>query len=331
MHDMDRISLRRMSDIVRRHMPSCNWDMFAEKIVADRSARDAPLRKPEAEIDRTLFTELDGFRRSGVLRLPLSVAPAQMAVLRRELEALPVYSGYHVANANRFQRPLAEVRAASQTAGYTMDQLLRLPGLVDLWNHPLIIDFVELYLGCVPTLYSVNAWWSYPAAAPQGDGSQFFHRDLDDWRFCTLFLYATDTDATTGAHQFIPGSHTVPGMEHLLAQSREQGQDTRGFDVLDSFVHHFGKEFSERCERLFGEQIVSVAGPAGSMFLGNTLVLHRGLLPVAAPRLMIWARYGLGPNSNSVDDEQGPLSRFQVSNTIADTPRNRYINRLLFQ
>jgi hypothetical protein len=66
------------------------------------------------------------------------------------------------------------------------------------------------------------------------------------------------------------------------------------------------------------------------MFLANTLALHRGLLP-RSPRLMIWARYGLGPNSNSADLEQGPLSRSQIVTSLADTPRNRYVNRLMFE
>jgi hypothetical protein len=46
---------------------------------------------------------------------------------------------------------------------------------------------------------------------------------------------------------------------------------------------------------------------------------------------MAWARYGLGRNSNSVDLEQGPLSHHQVLSRLSDTPRNRYINRLLFE
>ena len=44
-----------------------------------------------------------------------------------------------------------------------------------------------------------------------------------------------------------------------------------------------------------------------------------------------WARYGLGPNTNSADLEMGPLGLRQVSTTLQDTPRNRYVNRLLFE
>lgn len=59
--------------------------------------------------------------------------------------------------------------------------------------------------------------------------------------------------------------------------------------------------------------------------------MHRGLMPTKKPRLVVWARYGLGPNTNSMDLEQGPLGRFQVPTSLPDTLRNRFVNRLLFE
>lgn len=67
------------------------------------------------------------------------------------------------------------------------------------------------------------------------------------------------------------------------------------------------------------------------MFLVNTLALHRGLVPVAAPRLMAWARFGFGPNTNSADMEQGPLVLGMAPSSLPATPRNRYVNRLLLR
>ncbi len=67
------------------------------------------------------------------------------------------------------------------------------------------------------------------------------------------------------------------------------------------------------------------------MFLVNTLAIHRGLTPTKKPRLMAWARYGMGPNTNSLDLEQGPLAYRQIGSPLEDTPRNRYVNRLLFE
>jgi hypothetical protein len=65
------------------------------------------------------------------------------------------------------------------------------------------------------------------------------------------------------------------------------------------------------------------------MFLANTVALHRGLVPKKKARLILWARYGLGPNTNSVDNVQGPYAQSQLLNRLKDTPRNRYVNRLI--
>jgi hypothetical protein len=329
--ELDQHFLVRAYTAARRSIPSCDWDAFAAAIALDRSRFEGGFRKPEPEIDRTLFAQLDGFRRLGVARFPFALGGDAAAAMRSHLESQPVYGGAHVLGSDVRWRPLDKLNGDAQLVGYTPDQLLRTPGLVDVLNHPAIVDFIELYLGCVPTLYSVNGWWSFPARSPQRVNVQFFHRDNDDWRFCTLFLYLTDVDQRTGPHQIILGSHTLPGTTALLDEARSHGRDVTGFDARGSFTEHFGEEFSARCEHLFAERIETIAGPAGTMFLANTLALHRGLLPVASPRLILWARYGLGPNTNSDDLAQGPLARGQVSAQLADTPRNRYVNRLLFE
>ena len=74
---------------------------------------------------------------------------------------------------------------------------------------------------------------------------------------------------------------------------------------------------------------VKLTGPAGTMLLVNTLALHRGLMPENKPRLVLWARYGLGRTCISADQEHGPLARRMVGTKMAPTPRNRYVNRLM--
>ena len=332
MREIDQQLLSRTLASVRRHMPAHAWSEYADAIVADRRAREGHLRKPDEEVDRSLLAELPAFQSTGVLQLPQG-APVELAEsIRHHLEALAVHKGPHVfSKVGGTPRPLNEIQQTSQFAGYTADQLLRVPGLVDLVNRPDIIDFIESYLGCVPTLYSLNAWWSFPARAPGFVNVQYFHRDTDDWRFCALFLYLTDVDVQAGPHQVIAGSHTVAGMERLLDRARQNKHEVNGFDPAGSFVNSMGAEFSAQCEQYFDDAIVNVMGPAGTMFLVNTVALHRGLVPSVAPRLMLWARFGLGPNTNSADLEQGPLCRRQIGAELKDSPRNRYINRLLFE
>lgn len=331
MRELDQRLLSRALAIVRRTVPPSAWDRYAEAIVADRRCDEGHLDKPAQDIDRSLLGELDAFRTRSLLHVPTGLPPHVAAELRAHLELLPVHVGPHTLDSGHRQMPLAQARHRGQMAGYTMDQLLRTPAVIDIFNRADIVDFVQSYLGCVPTLYSINGWWSFPASAPESINVQYFHRDNDDWRFCALFVYLTDVDALAGPHQVVAGSHTLSGMRRLLDRARAAGRDITGFDAAGSFLNTIGPPLSADTQRLFAGDIVDVTGPAGTMFLVNTLALHRGLVPARTPRLMLWARYGLGPNTNSADIEQGPLCHAQLVTDLPDTPRNRYINRLLFE
>lgn len=147
---------------------------------------------------------------------------------------------------------------------------------------------------------------------------QFFHRDTDDWRFLTLFLYLTDVGPDGGPHEVIPASHSIDGMKKLLKsvpwwRSR--------MDVERSFVDDMGEDFSRACEQPFRNAAVQLTGPA----------VHRGIVPTRTDRLLIWAGYGISPNTNSADLERGPLGIRLVPTNLKGTPRDRYINRLLVQ
>jgi len=315
---------------VRKGMPSCMWSAAADRIVAERAKREAHLRKPANEVDRQLLAGLETLRRDGVAIHPLKMEADKVAEIRRYLEAQPAYAGFHIFSSDQRLRPLAEVSSESSLAGYTVEQLLRAPHMVDFFNQPPIVDFIEQALGCVPTLYSLNAWWSFPARHQSDLGAQHFHRDTDDWRFVTLFLYLTDVDEGSGPHQLVAGSHTLEGTERAIERGRAAGIRGVPFDALDSFTNYFGTAFSTNCERLLAGSVIDIAGKAGTIFTANTVAIHRGLVPTKAPRLMVWARYGLGPNTNSVDLEQSPLAFSEVETQLPDTPRNRYVNRLLF-
>ena len=333
MRDLDQRLMARERAIARRAIPSCDWPAIADLIVADRQCWEKHLDKPQSEMNRDLAAGLPEFRQNGVVVHPLRLEPAKVAAIRAYLDPLPVYRGAHIFSADSRLAPFAEVQADSTFAGYTADQLLRAPHLVDFLNQPAIVDFVQMALGCVPTLYSVNAWWSLPATVPVGHGMQKFHRDTDDWRFFTLFIYLTDVDEGAGPHQLVAGSHTLAGTQALIDRANARTPGAFPFEARTTFdqATYFDAKFSDAVERHFADATANIVGPAGTVFMANTLAMHRGLMPSRTPRLVLWARYGLGPNTNSIDLEQGPLGRFQVPSALPDTLRNRYVNRLLFE
>jgi hypothetical protein len=332
MQDIDQRLLTRQLAVSRMAMPSCRWPAVADAIVADRRTGEKHLRKPDADIDRTLFGLLPELKAKGVVVPDLRLDRRKVAAVRAYLDPLPVYRGSHILSSDYRLCPFAEVQQDSAFAGYTADQLLRAPHLVDFFNQPAIVDFLEEAIGCVPTLYSLNAWWSFPATSPTGDGMQRFHRDTDDWRFFTLFVYLTDVDEGAGPHQLVPGSQTLEGMTRLIDGIRARAAEPV-IEPLQSFEPdtYFRPTFSAFVESQLKEATVDIGGAAGTMFIANTIAIHRGLMPTATPRLIVWARYGLGRNTNSIDLEQGPLARLLTNSALPDTLRNRYVNRLLFE
>lgn len=203
------------------------------------------------------------------MQLPFSF-PWQEA--KAWLEQQPTHNKYHVHQAEQ-----------RNFRGYTCEQVVKTPGLLDLFNEPEILKVAHQWLGTLPVLYSLNAWWSLVAEEPEGTWNQFWHRDTDDSRFLVLFLFLTDVDENSGGTQI----------------------DRNGIHTL--------------------------CGPAGSLFFVDTTNLHRGLVPKTHDRLIVWARYGYGANSNSADKEMRPVAASEVPTKMAGTYAERQTNRLLVE
>lgn len=314
MHNTDNELNEKTIIALREHVRRDAWDSFAESIAQKRKGFEEHLQAPTPRDNwRHLLPTL---KNDSIARVPMSLGNA--CALRTYLEQFPVHEGPHIDCDPTNAHPLGTLREKFPMACYRPDQVARAPGLLDTLNDPRLLDLIEQYMGCVPTLYYLNAWWTFPAKTPERMNVQYFHRDVDDWRFLTLFLYPTDVDDNSGPHQVIPGSHSMEGMKKLGG----------GMDCERSFAVGMGVEFSDDCQKRIGHHAVSIKGAAGSMFLVNTIALHRGLVPKVNPRLIVWARFGFGSNANSSDHIQGPLTRRHIPLSLQDTPRNRYINRL---
>jgi hypothetical protein len=326
--------LRRALVAVRMRIPQDEWDSYAETIVGDRRPNEASLQTQAPQ--QGLGHLLESLRSSAFANLPWKLEGA--GDIATYLKQFPVYKGPHPHTfPDSVPLPIERASAEFPILSYRWEQLLRAPGLIDQLNDPRLLHLIEAYLGCVPTLYGLNAFWSFPAKHPELYYSQFFHRDTDDWRFLALFVYLTDVDDAAGPHQVIPGSHTREGMERLAGPRswHHRNREKRAF-ASASFVNSLGKEFAKKAEHYFGDKAVNVTGTAGSMFLVNTLALHRGLMPVSKPRLVVWARYGLHPPA-SIPSPVGSPDRKRlgdddtpVPTNMLGTARDRYINRLIF-
>ncbi|MCZ8122264.1 MAG: phytanoyl-CoA dioxygenase family protein [Magnetospirillum sp.] len=318
---------------VRRTMiPWLQWDLVADSVAKRLAAARPDLRGPGLQAP-ALAAALASLKESAVAPLGQVLAPAQTDEIAAYLRAQPGFAGHHMTSSDGRERPYADIVAeGGRYVAYRPETVVKAPHAMALANRPEILDLVEAALGCPPTLYSVSAWWSFPVAGePWPPHSQHFHRDDDDFRFFTLFVYLTDVDSEfDGPNQIVPGSHTLSGMNALIADAATAGRLVPDQAMVNNLLTQWPQP-TTLVENAFAPRIVSTLGPRGTGFFADTRTLHRGFQPRERVRGILWFRFGLGPNSNSsdVDLVDGPVPVAAVGSAIPDTPRHRYVNRLL--
>ena len=181
----------------------------------------------------------------------------QLQEIHLFLDQKPVYKGHTIRNSNHLiQGPIDLASCQDPAVCYTPYDIAHCPHLLEIATHPSILNTIESYFGCPPTLYDFNLLWILG-----GHGShstQKYHRDFDDFYQVTLFVYLTDVlDELSGPHNYLLGTH----------KGKEKGKSL--------FI--FGKEGTVFLEDSFGKH------------RGTTPAK-------GAKRLMFWARYGLGKN-----------------------------------
>lgn len=285
-----------------------------------------------AIVDESAAAAVESLRSEGYCRFGRLLDPEGVVAARSFLESRPCYNAHAASMSDNFARRLGAGAEDFHFGSYSLSDIVRAPGLIELANSPLLIGAAEQYLGCVPTLYSLNAWWSFPSSKGPARYSQSFHRDRDDFRFCTLFIYLTDVDSQTGPHVYVRRTHRRDLIEQRLADVGEgdiaglPGEERQMIraNTLSS-VEGYGAD--RIVQALFGAQTDTVLGEAGTAIFADTFGFHKGILPTARPRLMFWARYGTYPNFNP------PTQRVDWSLAGSRLPsdlRTRYINRALF-
>lgn len=174
-------------------------------------------------------------------------------------------------------------------AFYRINDVLECPTLMNIANDPLVLDAVGRHLGAHPTIALVQIWWTLGEHHVPGrlHYDDVYHRDVDDFRFVKLFAYLTDATAKTGAHSFVKRSH------------RSETLIRRG-PISDDEVH----------SNFAPQDIMTIEGKAGTVFIEDTWGIHRPLLATEGRRLIFSVLYALTPwvpmNSSHVPSLQLP-------------------------
>lgn len=253
----------------------------------------------------------------------------KIAAIVDHFRSRPCYNAHVNGMSDGIPRRLGGEAEQHHYGSYSRRDVLDAPHLLELANHPNIIALAHSYLGCLPTLYSLHAWWSF-AGHGKARFSQEFHRDRDDFRFCTLFIYLTDVAAKNSPHVFIRRSHR-PDLIHGILRGAADRLQRAGIatSVEDLYRNQEGYGRDDLYQAVFADYMETIEGPAGTAFLADTSGLHKGVPPVEGNRLMAWARYGIYRNDSSRGEEFQPLPDAGLRARLPSGWRFAYINRTL--
>ncbi len=224
----------------------------------------------DTEASRAVARELAS---EGLCFLPgLNLTKHELSLVFQHLAGKPVVDQYD--GKTQFLVEQAIPPPFTKLSYGTADVLTCTP-LLKLANDPLILDAVAQSLGARPTIATFQAWWTLGENNATGAHVHYddvYHRDVDDWRFVKLFVYLTDTTIRSGAHNFVRKSHRSPAL-------------TRRGPITDAAV----------AQAFPADDVVTIEGKAGTVFLENTWGIHRPLLATEGRRLIFSVLYSLCP------------------------------------
>ena len=232
----------------------------------------------------------------GIVFLPNLLTQSQIEEIKYFLSDKKMYLNY---DRSRKLYSAEEIPKTAHVSSHLEKDIINCPHLIEVANHPLVLDVVSKVMNCKPTLSSINVWRSYPGFDTAKD-SENFHRDADSFQFLKLFIYLSDVDETTGPHVYVKKSHKS---EHFLRIGRFSDED---------IYNQFGKN-----------NILKITGPEGSTIIENTFGIHKGQVAEKRGRLIFQAEYSLLPIGVY---KYTPINSSYNANSV-----DKYINRLFIK
>lgn len=286
--------------------------------------KKTPLGAPSLDQARRLSDE-------GWVGLGQVLAPDDVAKIVAYGEQQPCFNGTVPAMSDRQPRRVGGLggEGAERFAhgSYPLAAVIAAPLLLELANRPEIVAVAEAYLGCTPTLYSLHLTWSFGGTAAS-DPTPHFHREDDDYKFCTLVLYLTDVRPESGAHVFIRRSHRTDLVEAAVREAAARGQRVA---LDDLFQMNQSTDLDQLYAGLFPRLADTIAGPAGSAFMADTSGLHKELPVLTGRSLVAVARYGLYRNTRAAVTGEDAVPWAVIDGRLPRDARTIYINRCLIR
>jgi len=154
---------------------------------------------------------------------------------------------------------------------YVPEALLANPEVQSLMADQSLLALAEMYLATRPRFDVLSMWWHTNFhTEPDSEAAQFYHFDLDRFKWLKVFIYLTDVGPEDGPHSFIEGSHVRQGIpQHFLDRGYVRLSD-------EEVQSHYGA----------GKEI-QFSAPKGTIIVEDTRGLHKGKAVSGNPRLIL--------------------------------------------
>lgn len=280
---------RRSHNIQLRNFLSGVVGLFLPKAESYEGINALEIKKGEQEI-------LNDLKNDGFSDLGLILTSGQIDAIIAKLNTI------ECCDTSKQDHPVVDLKNPpkdAQLAHYTREDLASFPEVVKIANDSKILNVVSKYLGVKPTISNVNCWWSF-GDRESAKEAQFYHRDMDDYKFVKLFFYLTDVTEESGPHIYVKGSHKSNKLTEL--------RRFKDKEITESFAP---------------EKITTLIRPKGACFLEDTYGIHKGQLPLTGNRLLLQVQYSYLPIH--VEYYKPQQSALPDSLNL-----DKYVNRLLF-
>jgi len=241
------------------------------------------------------YTEIvtNSINESGICIIPNFIGQEDCKKIVDIIKQIKYGYASHVPSASDFKEISTEAADALKAKHFSFPVPIILtlcPSLVLVLFSKLVLSVAMRYLGCPPTLYSINIFESRSGngLAP---GVTTPHRDYDDFKFLACFLYLTDVSESNGAFLFWPTSHNSDNHETIKPSM--------------------------------------ATGKAGTLVLCDTWGRHMGLPPIDNNRIAIWWRFGLGKNFAYWWDKNFLLKLGNTISSRIESDLHQYVFRAL--
>jgi len=256
----------------------------------------------------------------GIIALGQVLSERQITDLLGYLSDKPCKASHYFEQSNEKLSTFEEIQVSgAHYASYSRETVLNTPHLLEVCNETSLVGIVSSYLGCPATLQSMNLFWTF--STKQSGGVSVFHRDQNDFRSVSFYIFLTRVDLESGPHEYIRGS---ANLEFCDRRIREANLSTvRGIDFFNPpWAQHLVTE-------VFQKDVSVMSGPAGTAFISDPYGLHRGVAPSGSDRLLFYAVFGIMPLDTSGRNSQLTSSEFvqRVVNSRDSQFRNRVVIR----